>query len=110
MKSSVVITGLWMLAGPVLLLASEADGQMTSEQIKKQIELIERQVDEQQFELKLQHKRAKQLELRVECNWSLLRGYEHCEDAYDKTDREYVNCIAGIKEAFNQCQRDILSD
>jgi hypothetical protein len=46
----------------------------------------------------------------VDCNWSLLNTYKSCEEKYNKTSTDYVDCTAQAKQVYQQCLSAIKSE
>lgn len=73
------------------------------EQTREQLRNIERQLEVQNAELEQQKKRAVLLEKQVECNWALLQSYQRCQEEFDRTAEQQVNCTSEAKSIYRQC-------
>ena len=99
---------LFLLLVPVLLLPLQGNAGNTRQDdstaaVQQQLTNVEQQVEMQKQELEEERKKAAQLEKQVDCNYKLLNGYKDCEEKFDKTSQDYLDCTVQAKQVYNKC-------
>lgn len=105
----VLVVLLPVLCWPLVGSAADSNGQMSTEQMEQKLSTVEEQVKQQKEELQQQRDKAAQLEKQVNCNYTLLNGYKACENKFDKTTQEYLDCSLKAKKDYEQCLSAIAS-
>jgi len=97
----------FILFGPLLLalntsLAAESDIDSLKSQ-QQQLQSMLNDLEKASQQRAQQNEQIKRLRHQLECNWTLIRSYEICEQLHKNNPEEHLNCSSTAKRTAATC-------